>query len=158
MEYPTIYRKRLIPNELILLKDDKILYLDDEVLKTKWRVLRPRKDFEKGYSCYFLKKGFKVSKFLNKNGRLVYYYCDIIHTIYDAETNAYTFIDLLADVIIYPSGFVRVVDLDEIPLALEKGLLTIDLMKAALMQLDSLLKIIYSNQLKELVGKYMEME
>lgn len=158
MEYPAIYRKRLIPNELILLKDDEILYLDEDVLVTKWRVLRPRKDFEKGYSCYFLKRGFKVSRFLNKNGHLVYYYCDIIQTDYDKGENAYTFTDLLADVIIYPSGFVRVVDLEEIPLALDKGLLSIDMMKAALIQLDQLLKIIYSNQLKELAGKYMEME
>lgn len=157
MEKPLIYRKRLIPNELILLKEDEILFLDDEVLVTKWNVLRPRKDFTKGYSCCFLNNGYKISKFLDNNDKLVYYYCDIIDTKYDKKKNAFTFTDLLADVIIYPNGFVRVVDIEEISDALDKGLLSIDMAKKALRQLDSLLKIIYSGGLKKKIGNYMDL-
>ena len=39
----------------------------------------------------------------------VYYYCDIIDTTYDAQENSYLFTDLLADVIVYDSGFVKAV-------------------------------------------------
>ena len=51
MDYPVLYRKRLIPEECIPLKDDIILYMDDEVIVTKWNTLKPRKDFHHGYSC-----------------------------------------------------------------------------------------------------------
>ena len=31
-------------------------------------------------SCYYIKEGFKVSKFLDDNDNIVYWYCDIIET------------------------------------------------------------------------------
>ena len=37
-----IYRKRLIPNECIPLKNDIILHADDLLLITKWNTLKPR--------------------------------------------------------------------------------------------------------------------
>ena len=43
---------------------------------------------------------------------------------YTEETDTYIVTDLLADVIVYPDGFVKVVDLDELGEALEKGLLS----------------------------------
>lgn len=154
MEKPLIYRRRFIPDELILLKDDEILLYTNEVIVTKWKVLRPRKDFAKGYSCYFLKKGFKISKFLDKDGKLVYYYCDIIETQYEQSKNAFTFVDLLADVIVYEDGFVKVVDLGEIPEALDKGLLSVARAKKALKRLDRLLEIIYAGGLQNLIKEY----
>ena len=90
---------------------------------TKWNVLSPVHPFTHGVSCYFIKEGFKVSKFLDSNDDLVYWYCDIIETDYDAEEDSYTFNDLLIDVIIEKDGFVKVVDLDEIAAALEKKIL-----------------------------------
>ena len=60
-----IYRKRLIPDECILLKDDEILEIDEDYIVTKWKTLKPRRDFSHGYSCYFLKLGFKISKFFS---------------------------------------------------------------------------------------------
>ena len=41
MDYPVLYRKRLIPEECVLLKDDVILYMDDNVIVTKWVTLKP---------------------------------------------------------------------------------------------------------------------
>lgn len=143
MEKPVLYRKRIIPDECILLKDDEILYHDDKIIVTKWNALHPKIHLHHGYSCYFLKEGFKISKFYKENNDLLYWYCDIIEPSYDSEKNAFTFVDLLADVIIYPDGFVKVVDLDEFVHALEQNSITVGSLKKALLSLDNLLKIIY---------------
>ncbi len=147
-----LYRKRFMPNETIFLKDDKILHRDDDVIITKWYVFRPKEDFTHGVSCYYLKQGFKVSKFLNEKNELVYYYCDIIDTEYKKEQNSYIFSDLLADVIIYENGFVKVVDLAELADCLESGMISEKIVKDALRRLDSLLQIIYNNGFTKLSG------
>ena len=56
------------------------------------------------------------------------------------------FTDLLADVIIYPDGFVKVVDIDELVTALNQKLISEDTLKKSLLNLSSLLEIIYSIQ------------
>ena len=38
-----LYRKRIIPQECILLENDEILYLDQEVIITKWNTIHPKK-------------------------------------------------------------------------------------------------------------------
>ncbi|HIT88038.1 MAG TPA: DUF402 domain-containing protein [Candidatus Coprocola pullicola] len=152
-----LYRKRLIPLETVLLKDDKILFCNEEMLVTKWNVLKPRHDFERGISCYFLKEGYKVSRFFDKEYKMVYDYCDIIETEFLKEMDTYIFTDLLADVLIYENGFVKVVDLAEIAQALERGLLSLELAKKALYRLDNLLCMIYANDLKQKVQPYFEM-
>lgn len=157
MEYPLLYRKRIIPNECILLKDDEILSWSSERIVTRWNALRPKKELHHGYSCYFLKEGYKVSKFYRADGSLLYYYCDIITHEYTPKENKLVVTDLLADVIIYPDGFVKVVDLDEIVPALESGALSISDMKAALLSCNRLLEIIYDGDLKELT-KYIDNE
>ena len=58
----------------------------------------------------------------------------------------------MADVLIYPDGFVKVVDLGEISQALTEGLLTIPLLQAALLSLDALLNRIYAGKLGELTA------
>lgn len=138
-----LYRKRIIPEECILLENDTILYQDQEVIITKWNTIRPKKTLHHGYSCYFLERGFKVSKFYDHEGKLISWYCDIIKHTYDAATNTYVFTDLLVDVIVYPDGFVRVVDLDELADALRDGLITDDEMQLALRRTDKLLSLIY---------------
>ena len=150
MDYPVLYRKRLIPEECIPLKDDIILYMDDEIIVTKWNTLKPRKDFHHGYSCYFLKEGYKVSKFLAMDDSLVYWYCDIIDFEYRSDDNAYIFRDLLADVIVMPDGFVKVVDLDEFEQALEAGTLNELDVRRALRSLSKLLNIIYDGHFESL--------
>lgn len=155
MEVPKLYRKRYMPDEIVPLKDDKILYQDETVMVTKWDVLHPKAKFSHGTSCYYMDKGWKISKFLNKQGELVYYYCDIIDTTYNQEENVYVFTDLLADVIIYEDGFVKVVDLDEIAEALEEGIITDREVKLSLSRLDALLEVIYGGGLPEMIA-FME--
>ena len=115
MKRPILYRKRLIPEECILLKDDELLYRDEKKIITRWNTLRPKKDLHHGFSCYFLDKGIKVSKFYKADGSLICWYCDIVTHSYDKATDTYVFTDLLADVLVYPDGRVKVVDLDENP-------------------------------------------
>ena len=153
----TLYRKRFIPMETILLKDDIVLFQDETVIVTKWNALKPREDFSKGISCYFLKEGYKISRFINKNDNIVYHYCDIIETEYIVQNNTYIFIDLLADVLIYENGFIKVVDIAEIAEALEKNILSLDLAKKALYRLDALLTIIYNGTWKQKTELYFEM-
>ena len=142
-----IYRKRLIPNECIPLKNDIILYSDDLMLITKWNTLKPRSDFHHGYSCYYLNEGYKISRFYKEDGSLLYWYCDIItHEI--KNDNDLIITDLLADVIIYPDGFVQVLDLDELCSAKESNRITDAQFFLAIRQLSSLLDIIYSGHLE----------
>lgn len=150
MPEPTLYRKRIIPEECILLKDDRILYQDDQTIVTGWNSLKPKKDLHHGYSCYFLNKGCKVSKFYRKDNTLMYWYCDIVEYEYQSETNTYIVTDLLADVIIYPDGFVKVVDLDELADALTEKLISEETLKKALLSLNNLLEIIYSGNFNDL--------
>ncbi len=146
MSQPKLYRKRYIPDEKLLLKDDIIVTIDTDKVITKWNVLSPVHPFTHGVSCYFINEGFKVSKFLDDHNELVYWYCDIIETEYDEKENSYTFSDLLIDVIIEKNGFVKVVDLDEIAQALDKGLFNNDLIKKAVTRADKLLGLIYSGK------------
>lgn len=157
MADPILYRKRLIPEECVLLKDDRFLYRDEEIIVTAWNTLKPRKDLHHGRSCYYLQEGIKVSRFYDENGSLLYWYCDIVDYDYDAKTDTYVITDLLADVIIYPDGFVKVVDIDELATAKEAGLLTDALLKKALLTLNHLLQVIYDGgfeKLQEPLEKY----
>lgn len=145
-----IYRKRIIPDECILLKDDIIIEQNEDIILTKWKTLNPKTTFSHGCSCYFLHDGIKVSKFYRHDGSLLYWYCDVVSYDYDAENNALTVTDLLADVIVHPDGSVQVVDLDEVAEALEKGLLTSEQMSACLRQLNQLLSYIYRDKFDRL--------
>lgn len=150
MPEPILYRKRIIPEECILLKDDRILYQDEQTIVTGWNSLKPKKDLHHGYSCYFLNKGCKISKFYREDNTLMYWYCDIVEYDYRSETNTYIVTDLLADVIIYPDGFVKVVDLDELADALTRKLISEETLKKALLSLNNLLNTIYSGDFNDL--------
>lgn len=149
MPIPVLYRDRLIPFESVKLTNDTILYQDSDVIVTCWKSLKPRRILSYGYSCYYLKKGYKISQFYGHDNQFLYWYCDIISTAYDKDTDAYHFTDLLADVIVYPDGFVKVVDLEELSDALEKKLITIPQLQQALYQLSALLDIVYSGNLEQ---------
>lgn len=155
MAQPKLYRKRFMPNEIVYLKDDIITWQEENVMVTKWDVLHPKAKFSHGVSCYYMDKGWKISKFLNKNNELVYYYCDIIDTTHNEEENFYVFTDLLADVIIYPDGSVKVVDLGEVADALEEGIISDREVKLALKRLDALLEVVYGGGLPEMI-RFME--
>ena len=155
METLKLYRKRIIPEECVFLKDDEVLYQDKEVIVTRWHTLHPKKTLHHGYSCYFTERGYKVSKFYDHAGNLISWYCDIVSHTYDPETNTYVFTDLLVDVVIYPDGFVRVLDLDEMADALRDGKMNQEELQQALRHLDKLLSVIYSNHFERLT-QYIE--
>ena len=129
---------------------DPILYRDEEIIVTAWNTLKPRKDIHHGRSCYYLRKGIKVSRFYDAGGSLLYWYCDIVNYDYNADNDTYIITDLLADVIVYPDGFVKVVDIDELAAARESGLLSEDMLKKALLTLNHLLQIIYDGGFENL--------
>jgi len=151
LAYPTLYRRRFIPNEIVSLRNDKIVYMSDNLIKTEWEVIKPRSDFSHGSSLYSLSEGFKISKFFKESGELHYIYCDIVEYEYNQEDNSYIFSDLLVDVIVHNDGSVQVLDIGEIPEALELKLIDIDQAKNALTKLDALLKIIYEGKLMDLI-------
>lgn len=160
MDYPVLYRKRLIPDECVCLKDDEIIYFSEAEKRiiTKWHAIKPRKDLHHGYSAYYWNEGFKISKFYSETGDLNYWYCDIIDVSYDKAANEFVATDLLADVLIYPDGFVKVVDLEEITEAFDKGLLSLDLMKASIKRLSHLLSLIYSGEFESYQKQLEEFE
>ena len=153
MTVSKLYRRRLIPAECILLKDDIILEQNDEIIVTKWNTLNPKSAFSHGCSCYFLKEGFKVSKMYREDGSLLYYYCDIIEHTCDPEEASLTVTDLLADVILYPDGRMKVVDLDELAEAMERNLITKEQMTSCLRSLDHLLSLIYRDKFDKLLAR-----
>lgn len=156
--YPMLYRKRLIPEECVLLKDDIILSCNEDVIVTKWNALKPKKDLHHGYSCYFLKEGYKVSKFYQEDNSLLYWYCDIVDFEYQKEDNRLIVTDLLADVLIYPDGFVKVVDIDEMVICLNEQKISLEQLKRSLTQLDKLLQIIYTGKFETLTHYISEQE
>ena len=130
-----LYRKRLIPDECICLSNDTIIRCNENEIITSWQTLRPKNEFASGFSYYVLDKGWKISKFISKDGELVY-----------------TFTDLLADVIIKNDGSVNVVDLDELADALRDNIISKNMMIDALYKLDNLLTCINTGKFQ----KYLE--
>lgn len=148
-----LYRKRLIPAECILLKDDIIMYHSEDMVITSWKTLNPKTEFSHGSSCYFLKEGFKVSKIYRADGSLRHYYCDIIEFHVNQDENSLIVTDLLADVIVFPQGSHQVVDLDELADAYEQGLITAAQLTRSLRQLSHLLTIIQKGDFEQLLSK-----
>ena len=153
-----LYRKRLILDECILLKDDIIVKQTEELVITSWNTLNPKIAFSHGCSCYFLNEGFKISKFYRQDGSLLYWYCDIVEYARDEQAHTLTATDLLADVIVYPDGRIKVVDLDELAQAFDTGLLTAPQLSAALRQLDHLLTYIYKDKFDQLQAQLESLE
>ena len=157
MKHPILYRKRFIPDECVLLKNDEILKCDDSMIITKWTTIRSRCDLSHGYSCYYLDRGYKISKFLRSDGSLLCWYCDIITHEYNPDHNTLLVIDLLADVKVYPDGRMRVVDLDELSQAFEERLIDETLLKKSLLSLNKLLNDIYEEGIDSLVAPIEEL-
>ena len=146
MEYPMLYRRRFIPEELIQLKDDVILVMEPDFIITKWKTLHPRHDIARGISAFYLDQGFKVSKIYDKQDQLVYWYCDIIQVKKDSEKNTVIIEDLLVDVILYEDGSIRIMDIDELVDAVEQQLITQQEANHALRRVNALLQLIYNGE------------
>ncbi|MCR4625235.1 MAG: DUF402 domain-containing protein [Lachnospiraceae bacterium] len=145
-----LFRRRFIPDELTPLQDDIVLKYEDNLLITSWKTLNPRPDFATGISAYFIDKGWKVSKFLDCEGNVKYWYCDIIDCIIDEENNTFTYEDLLFDVVVYPNGNVKVLDCDEAAEACEKGLITEAQLLKGLRSMNELLNNVYHGRFDRL--------
>ena len=145
-----LFRRRFIPDEITPLSDDKVLKLEENLIITSWKTLNPRTDFASGMSAYFIDKGWKVSKFLDCEGNIKYWYCDIIDCIVDEASNSFTYEDLLFDVVVYPNGNVKVLDCDEAAEACEKGLITKDQLLKGLRSMNELLNNVYHGRFDRL--------
>ena len=150
MNISKLYRRRLIPSELILLKDDVIVLQDEDAIITTWNTLNPKIEFSHGCSCYFLNDGIKVSKMYRSDNTLLCWYIDIVEFSFDDTKETLTATDLLADVIIYPDGRMKVVDLDELAEAFEENLITKEQMAHCLRNLNHLLTIVYRDKFDKL--------
>ena len=145
-----LFRRRFIPDEITPLSDDKVLKLEENLIITSWKTLNPRTDFASGMSAYFIDKGWKVSKFLDCEGNIKYWYCDIIDCIMDEASNSFTYEDLLFDVVVYPNGNVKVLDCDEAAEAREKGFITEEQLLRGLRSMNELLTTIYHGRFDRL--------
>ena len=135
-----IYRKRYIPNEIIDISGDKVESVSEDLLITSWLPIHPRNDVAFGMSYTYLKEGWKISKFYDKDKNFLYWYCDIIDAqIKDEE---YILVDLLVDIKVYPDGRYEILDEEELDEALNEGLITKEQKDEALNKLNALLEII----------------
>lgn len=158
MNKPTLYRQRVIPKECIHLKDDVVLFRSRDYILTSWNTIRPKKDLHHGLSCYFLKEGYKVSKFYTREHTLIRWYCDIVQHTYDADSDTYIFKDLLADVIVYPDSSIKVDDLDELADAFEEGLISKAELTASLRAANRLLRQIYEGEFETIQDEINRLE
>ena len=143
-----IYRKRYIPNEIIDISGDEVLYKDEKLIITKWLPINPRNDIASGMSYTMLDKGWKISKFFGKDGKLLYWYCDIIDhekEIQEGE-EVYTLIDLLLDVKVYENGNYEVLDEEELEEAFQRGLITKEQKEKSEKRVQELVQIIESGE------------
>lgn len=145
----SIYRKRLIPNECILLKNDIILEANDKYILTKWNTIKPKKDLHHGFSCCYLDKGIKVSKFYREDNSLIYWYCDVVSYEWNEDKTQLTTTDLLIDILIYPDGQLKVLDLDELADAADQNLISHAQLKDSLRKADALLQEIYTGNFEK---------
>jgi len=158
MDNMVLFRKRLIPDENILLNKDTVLYANDDIIITGWKTIRPRNDIENGYSLYLINEGLKISKFLRSDGSLCKWYCDIVEFYIDKEKNTCTTLDLLLDVTISDKGEIRLLDMDELAEAHKKKLINDDLLRKSLLRADKLLKTVYSgnfNKYTDILDSYI---
>ncbi len=154
-----LYRRRLIPDENVLLNKDTVIYADDSKIVTRWNAINPRKDIDHGYSLYLPELGYKISKFLRKDNSLLKWYCDIVEFYFDKENNSCTTLDLLLDVTISETGEIRLLDMDELAEAHQKGLIDDELLRKSLFRADKLLKTVYSgnfNKYSDILDSYIE--
>ena len=115
-----IFRRRFIPNEIIDISGDEVVFRDDKKLITRWLPIKPRPDIGSGMSCIYFDKGIKISKIFDKSGNFKHWYCDIIKHEYIKKKDKYIVTDLLVDVVVYPDGHYEVLDLEELDEALKE--------------------------------------
>ena len=152
----TVTRRRYIPDEVISLHHDTIYYVSDELIVSGWKAIRLRPDISGGFSAYYPKLGIKTSKLFDEAGDLLYWYNDISELSFNG--NDINFTDLLIDVIVYPDGSKKILDIDEFAAAIEKRLITKEQEIRALKSFHLLLSYIYNDNYKTLTQPIEELE
>ena len=148
-----ITRRRFLPDEVVTLKDDKILYIDENIILTHWASLTPKKKFCGGISAYYPKENWKISMHYRNDGTIFHWYCDMMETeVKDVHIDTR---DMLLDVII-EDGKVLVVDSDELAEVLEDGKITQEFAVKALKSMDKLLRKIYFGGFDEIKAPVLE--
>ncbi len=153
---PILYRKRLIPNECILLKDDIICEVAHDHILTKWNTLRPKKLLHHGDSCYYLNKGVKVSRFYTEENILICWYCDIVSYEWNEDKSSLTATDLLLDILVYPDKSFKILDMDELAQVHAEKLISDGLLQCALLTANRLLNDIYNDTFWEIYTPVFE--
>jgi hypothetical protein len=118
-----IIRKRLIPNEEVDISQDEVLIRNSDHIITRWLPIKPRGDIGWGISYLDLNGNRKISAFYGKNGKLMYWYCDIVDVTYLEYSDLYIIKDLLVDVKLVPGQPPEILDLHELEMALKQGLI-----------------------------------
>ncbi len=118
-----IIRKRLIPNEEVDISQDEVLIRNSDHIITRWFPIKPRGDIGWGISYLDLNGNRKISAFYGKNGKLLYWYCDIVEVAYFESSDLYVIKDLLVDVKLVPGQLPEILDLHELEMALKQGLI-----------------------------------
>ena len=150
MQHPDLYRKRYIPEQTNYLRDDTVYLCTPERIVTGWKTLRPRSDIARGLSLYCMEEGWKISKMFHADGHFVYWYIDIIEPEVRESENSIIFHDLLLDIVIYPDGDVKILDLDELADALDQHKIPEEFAVKALRRADTLLRRIRRGELAPL--------
>jgi predicted RNA-binding protein associated with RNAse of E/G family len=135
-----MYRKRFIPMETIDISKDEVVLRTSSLIVTKWLPIHKREDIASGMSWTYLEDGYKISKFFDKDGNLLYYYCDIIDVDYNEEEDVFTFVDLLVDVKVFPDGKLEFLDFDELQVAFNKKLIDSNQLLMAINHLNKLVQ------------------
>ena len=139
-----ILRKRYIPDEIVDISKDEVILKTENLIVTKWTPIKPRPDIGMGISYTMLDKGWKISKFFDKSGNFIYWYCDIID--YKFEDDTYTLIDLLIDLKIFSDGKYEILDREELDEALNENIITKEQYEDALSKLQELLDVVKSGK------------
>ena len=141
-----LLRKRYIPDEIIDISGDEVIYQDNELIVTKWLPINKRNDIGSGISYSYIKEGYKISEFFDLDGKFLYWYCDIINYLYDKTEDCHTFIDLLVDLKIYEDGKYEILDMDELVEAYDEKLIEMEDVIGALKKLNKLLKLVKNGE------------
>ena len=150
-----MYRKRFIPDEIVDISSDEVLERNGNIVVTRWKPIKPRNDIGGGISYTFLRRGYKISKIFNTKGDFIYWYCDVLEYTYDKEKDEYIFIDLLADVKVYPDGKVEVLDFAELTEAYRNKLISGKQLLDAMKSVNMLIEMIQNESFPpEICEKY----
>ena len=150
-----MYRKRFIPNEIIDISDDEVLERNSNIIVTRWKPIKPREDIGGGISYTFLRRGYKISKIFDNDGKFIYWYCDVLEYTYDKEKDEYVFTDLLADIKVYPDGKMEVLDFTELTEAFRNKVITGAQLLEAIKSINMLVEMIQNESFPpEICDKY----